>query len=64
MVQCSDIHKKERQIEIASIDDIQNVKPEPVVSSSINSHNSIKVAIFNDIIDNNKIKKKLTNFFF
>jgi len=42
MVHCSAIHKKEKPIESASIDDEPNIKPEPVISS-INSHNSIKV---------------------
>jgi len=52
MVKCTDIHKKEREIEQGSIDQIQDIKPEPVEKSSFNNNKIIK-----------DIKKEKNDFF-
>jgi len=50
IVRCDYIHKKERQVESASIDDIPSIKPEPSIYNS--SNNSLK-----------DIKKEKNDFF-
>jgi hypothetical protein len=52
MIQCNDIHKREREIEGSSIDQIQDVKHEPINNSTYNSNKNLK-----------DIKKEKNDFF-
>jgi len=49
MIQCNDIHKREREIEGSSIDQIQDVKHEPINNSTYNSNKNLKVFFFYSI---------------